>query len=509
MKVKNRSVCQTCRTRRLGCDGKRPECTQCVHSGRACDGYQTSWTFVDSSTSKSTLKQRKTGQVQHFQTSSSLGQDDAQETIQKGLSSSLSLGRAQASFHRPSRDDFITLVVRNYVPQDTVTAVHNDFRTKQPRICGAWVEVLPNLRNGGGTPDLVLAAAVEALATSILTQKLNPNQDNVESFQSYEVALRSLRKSFVVNQRCDIELLASIMCLSLVELMMPSTSAALETHMKGAGQFFQAYGAEACSVGVLHTLFAGFRPLLIFEAFQFRKPTFLSSPAWMDAPFSIFSASPMQSLLNKAAIIPTLLSQSDILLDKARQSNLEVKDLFNSLVDALVDLENWEMEYSHEADKWCYWPSDIPAPLESISYGKPLWYTNVTMANVYTNLWAFRIICFSELERLAENFPSFHMAHENIPLPRPLNLKRVHAYKTALAKQICLSMDYLLRDEMGLFGPASTYFPLQAAYETFLENEGTMRKEGIAFVEGVVLRLVQKGLRSAPVLVFTRRTMRV
>ncbi|KAE8554203.1 hypothetical protein EYB25_002741 [Talaromyces marneffei] len=484
MKVKNRSVCQTCRTRRLGCDGKRPECTQCVHSGRACDGYQTSWTFVDSSTSKSTLKQRKTGQVQHFQTSSSLGQDDAQETIQKGLSSSLSLGRAQASFHRPSRDDFITLVVRNYVPQDTVTAVHNDFRTKQPRICGAWVEVLPNLRNGGGTPDLVLAAAVEALATSILTQKLNPNQDNVESFQSYEVALRSLRKSFVVNQRCDIELF-------------------------GVYYVFEFGGVNDADVGVLHTLFAGFRPLLIFEAFQFRKPTFLSSPAWMDAPFSIFSASPMQSLLNKAAIIPTLLSQSDILLDKARQSNLEVKDLFNSLVDALVDLENWEMEYSHEADKWCYWPSDIPAPLESISYGKPLWYTNVTMANVYTNLWAFRIICFSELERLAENFPSFHMAHENIPLPRPLNLKRVHAYKTALAKQICLSMDYLLRDEMGLFGPASTYFPLQAAYETFLENEGTMRKEGIAFVEGVVLRLVQKGLRSAPVLVFTRRTMRV
>lgn len=69
-------------------------------------------------------------------------------------------------------------------------------------------------------------------------------------------------------------------------------------------------------------------------------------------------------------------------------------------------------------------------------------------------------------------------------------------------------MEYLLRDEMGLFGPASTYFPLQVAYETFLEDE-SKGKEGIAFVKGVVLRLVQKGLRSAPVLVLTRRTMRV
>jgi len=127
------------------------------------------------------------------------------------------------------------------------------------------------------------------------------------------------------------------------------------------------------------------------------------------------------------------------------------------------------------------------------------------MANVYTNLWAFRIICFSELERLAEHFPCFDLT-QDIPLSKPLNLKHIHTYKTELAKQICLSMEYLLRDEMGLFGPASTYFPLQVAYETFLEDEGIAQKEGVKFVEGVVLRLVQKGLRSAPVLVFRRST---
>lgn len=313
--------------------------------------------------------------------------------------------------------------------------------------------------------------------------------------------------------------------------MMPSTSAALEAHLKAAGQLFQAYGPEACSGGILHTLFAGFRPLLvrsvthsnhvqvkanvfqIFEAFQLRQPTFLASTSWTDVPFSKFSASPMQSLLNKAAIIPSLMSQSDLLLDKVHQANFgfELKDLFNRFADALIDLERWEMDYCQEADRWCYWPSNIavsPATEHYISYGKPLWYTNVTMANVYTNLWAIRIICFSELERLAAHLPSCQVT-QDIPLLRPLKLKHIHTYKTALAKQICLSMEYLLRDEMGLFGPASTYFPLQVAYETFLEDEGTMRKEGVAFVQSVVLRLVQKGLRSAPVLVFTRRTLRV
>lgn len=311
---------------------------------------------------------------------------------------------------------------------------------------------------------------------------------------------------------------------------MPSTSAALEAHLKGAGQLFQVYGPKACSSGILHTLFAGFRPLLvryfnhsnylevqanicqIFEAFQFRQPTYLASIAWTDVPFSIFSTSPMQSLLNKAAIIPSLMGQSDMLSDKAHKANFgfEVKNVFNRFIDALIDLERWEMDHCQEADRWCYWPSNIsvcPDTELSIFYGKPLWYTNVTMANVYTNLWAFQIICFSELERLAAHLPSCLIA-QDIPLSNPLKLRYAQTYKLALAKQICLSMEYLLRDEMGLFGPASTYFPLQVAYETFLEGEATMQKEGISFVEGVVLRLVQKGLRSAPVLVFTRRTMR-
>ena len=105
--------------------------------------------------------------------------------------------------------------------------MNDDLSTKQPRICGAWVEVLPNLRSGGATPDLVLATAIEALATSILSQKLSPNSDNVESFQSYELALRSLRKGVAVDRRCDSELLASIMCLSLVEVCLSNTTFSL------------------------------------------------------------------------------------------------------------------------------------------------------------------------------------------------------------------------------------------------------------------------------------------
>ncbi|EED21360.1 conserved hypothetical protein [Talaromyces stipitatus ATCC 10500] len=486
----------------------------CVYSGRVCEGYQTPWTFVDSSTFVSASKQRntrETSQTRRHRKTLKV-QENAHASVQQGLQPSLNPSR-ESLLARPSHDDFIALVVRNYVPKDSVTSIDNDLHfTKEPRICGAWVEVLPSLRSGrGGTRNLVLTAAVEALATSILTQKLYPNRDNIESFQSYELALRSLRKSVTVDQRSDVELLASIMCLSLVELMMPSTSVALEAHLKGAGQLFRAYGADACKAGVLHTLFAGFRPLLLIDAFQLRQTTFLASPKWIDVPFSICRASSMQSLLDKGAIIPSLLNQSDNLLDKAHEEgnfDVEARDLINHLVTTLIDLENWEMEYCQGIDRQCYWPSDrseLPLSKTSISQDKPLIYTSVTMANVYTNLWAFRIICLSELERFICYFPYYDITHD-IP-SHPLNLKHAKEHKIALAKQICLSMEYLLQDEMELFGPASTCFPLQIAYETFLENE-VGREEEISFVEGVVSRLVRKGLRSAPVLVFARRTMR-
>ncbi|OJZ82673.1 hypothetical protein ASPFODRAFT_74087, partial [Aspergillus luchuensis CBS 106.47] len=48
MRVKQRSVCQNCRSRKLGCDGKSPQCTQCLLTGRQCPGYPVNWSFVQS-----------------------------------------------------------------------------------------------------------------------------------------------------------------------------------------------------------------------------------------------------------------------------------------------------------------------------------------------------------------------------------------------------------------------------------------------------------------------------
>jgi hypothetical protein len=47
--------------------------------------------------------------------------------------------------------------------------------------------------------------------------------------------------------------------------MIPDSAAAIAAHIKAAELLFQAFGPEACQDGFLHTLFVGFRPLLVCE----------------------------------------------------------------------------------------------------------------------------------------------------------------------------------------------------------------------------------------------------
>lgn len=78
---------------------------------------------------------------------------------------------------------------------------------------------------------------------------------------------------------------------------------------------------------------------------------------------------------------------------------------------------------------------------------------------------------------------------------------RIRAEGDQLAFLICASIRYLLQDEMKLFGPASALFPVQIAYAWF-ERHRACSQSGIDFIKRVVAQLVQRGLQSAPSLVF-------
>ncbi|KAA8642968.1 uncharacterized protein ATNIH1004_009730 [Aspergillus tanneri] len=394
--------------------------------------------------------------------------------------------------------DIIELAIQSFIPGNERSVMYSLSDHEKSRICGSWMETLPGLQNQA-TADSVLSRAIKALGASIVCQTKQQGKISSNCSQTYYAAIRAVRKSFTTALP-QADLIAAVMCLTLVEVMVPESAVALEAHVKGAGLLLLAYGPESCQCGVLHKLFVGFRPLLTMEAFRHRQPIFLSSQAWIDVPFSIYNPSPMQSLLNEAVIIPSLLQQIDALLDTPCLTQIsEVTETIRSIIDVLTRLEKWDMNLRYQSDKPCYWTQGTTPKTQD----PLLWYPNITMANVFTHLWTFRIICLCELMRLSLFFPG--IALEELSRLSGLEISNTVDQIATLATQICMSMEYLMQDEMKLFGPASTFFPLQVAHEK-LRTYGPNYQGYVTYVEEIVLRLVQKGLRSASILIFGHNT---
>ncbi|OBT77160.1 hypothetical protein VF21_05052 [Pseudogymnoascus sp. 05NY08] len=508
MKVKQRSTCQTCRKRKLGCDGKRPGCSQCVLTGRECDGYNAEWTFVAQNTrfeKSSSRDLQKVGVAATLPVSHPpVAHQSPPDALQHGGSLSPNYVPPSALGHALSDwDSLVGLVITSYIPENELPFICDNSDNSRYRICGSWMEVLPEL-TAQIHQDSILRSAMKALATSILASTPHQSPSNLDPTQHYYAAIRALRIGIAARDPAShAEVAASIMCLSLTEVMFRDSAAGLSTHIKGVSQLLQTRGAEQYKSGVLHKLFVGFRPLLITEAFRSRQPTILASEEWIQLPFSIYSPSLMHILLNKVAIVPTYLHQIDEMSQNPSQTDpSEITALFSSLANILVGLENWETSLQHGTDGPCYWPritDSQPKEATPQTEGTALWFPNVTMANVFTHMWTFRIICMTELEKLALLFPWLILGE--MSLTNQCHLHHVQEHTLALSDQICSSMEYLLQDEMKLFGPASTFVPLKTVYHKF-KADGSRQMNIVARCQAIVNRLVEKGLLSAPIIVF-------
>ncbi|KAI8396570.1 hypothetical protein FOFC_21118 [Fusarium oxysporum] len=53
------------------------------------------------------------------------------------------------------------------------------------------------------------------------------------------------------------------MCLTLTEMILPTSSNGWWRHMDGVGEWMRLWPAGSFSLGIRHKLFLGFRPLLV------------------------------------------------------------------------------------------------------------------------------------------------------------------------------------------------------------------------------------------------------
>ncbi|KAE9367201.1 hypothetical protein N431DRAFT_429902 [Stipitochalara longipes BDJ] len=299
------------------------------------------------------------------------------------------------------------------------------------------------------------------------------------------------------------------MCLSLAESMLPTSKYGWMAHLKGVGKILQLCGPDNYSTGVSYRLFLGIRHLLIFEAFQSRTSTFLEEEDWQTVPFSNYPALPLQSLLNHAALIPSLLETFDILTKSSLTPPLpEIQDLSSRLTSVLSLLDEWEHSYRQGIEDPPYWPttptSYLSFPQDEMREAGAFTFPNIFTANAFTHLWALRIICLfpiKGLQRLQEHHS--HLSSLSLPpLSAALHISPSSQHWQIiihLSLRICKSMAYLMQDAGRLYGPISTLFPLKVAYKTFNLAPST-HKAQIIYCQIIVDRLVFKGMDLASLL---------
>ncbi|KAL2262299.1 hypothetical protein VTK26DRAFT_1803 [Humicola hyalothermophila] len=453
MKTKQKNICHACRRGKISCDAKKPSCSQCSFKGIECPGYPADWVFIPHNARKAKTRHPVARREPP-------GPKEARREGNSGPSSTSAV---------ISLRDLMLTIASSYVPEPEPIACANSVEPS-PRICGSWVEVLPDLVDND--TNTALASAIKAFAVAILSRGPKPSTPEKAALEAYTEALASvnsaLRSSY---DSFPVEIAAAVMCLLLAELFVPTRLDSWVAHLQGLGGLMELSRPEFYISGIPHRLFIGARPSLIVLSFLSRKSSFLARKEWTTIPFRETPPSPVHELMSEAAVIPSILE----MLDTNSRDDLIQKAL-EEFEAVLARLDLWGDAFLSRASSPLFW---FKPPKNG---GRQhIWYQNITAANALTHLWAFRIICLRNIDRLrAGAAPGYS--------PEPMSLEETKR----LAVMICQSTEYLLQDKMRLFGPTSVILPLRIALDTF-EAGGIRSKEELDWCNAMIADIFDRG----------------
>jgi hypothetical protein len=110
----------------------------------------------------------------------------------------------------------IESIIEAFMPNGELSCNYSD-SDDVPRICGAWVAVLPRIAED--PDDRTLSTAVRALSSSISSKADNQSAAFQESVHAYTTAVVTLRANIQkTRHRFNDKIAAAIMCLTLVEV---------------------------------------------------------------------------------------------------------------------------------------------------------------------------------------------------------------------------------------------------------------------------------------------------
>ncbi|KAL7948800.1 hypothetical protein V8C42DRAFT_312364 [Trichoderma barbatum] len=487
--------CSTCAVRRIACDQKTPSCSQCLLTGRPCGGYHRQTVFVqgDVGVKKS---RRKTKDAP--KSSSPVKPTDKERKVRcrQTTGPAIKFQVAQANETFSSEQDYlISVIIDNFTPvqeRSLVSTVDGTAACLDSRVCGSWVTLLPDIVARSLIHADVLRSAIKSLAYCILGK-------SPQALEAYGETLYLLKSTLNVAEEVSFEeLLAVILCLTLAEVLLGTEHNGWRAHTQCVCKLIHEKGPAAFKTGILHQLFTSFRIFMLLGAIQRRKESFLDEPAWKTEPFSSEPKSLMQGLLDQISGLPTLLQRLDAISSSSRgHQNKEIGALYKDFETQMLRLEDWEANLKTSASsRLLWWPVTSSSDKETtfpISYD----FANILVANTMSHYWSFLLVIQISISTLL-TIPNEDKLDVTCLLYHQANSYHQAAFspdkRMAIAKNICQSMQYHLRPEMGLHGPAATIFPLNVAMQVFRREN---RAKEATWCENFISRLEQMGVRLA------------
>ncbi|KAI9037534.1 uncharacterized protein KD926_000254 [Aspergillus affinis] len=316
-----------------------------------------------------------------------------------------------------------------------------------------------------------LLCAIKTLATALRHHDHGNELYQATILKMYCDSLELVGKALKGAQGAfDTEHSIAIMCLAVTDIIIPKLESGWMTHVKGLGDIAEHLGPEPFSSGIWHTLFIGFRPLLLISSILNRRKTFLAREEWNTTPFRGQTVSMMQLLLNKASELPILLERYYEIGELADASkNVVIEQLCKDFRNFVKRLRDWELSVRSRAPSPLFWLRPNPKNI-SPSYGNVLWFPSIMVASSLTHYWAFEIIARQHLNILSRAITA-NTGCIDQGCVKTLTGSTGEKPVEALAEMICDSMPYLMQPEMRLCGPGSAFFTLTTAIQVFRSKE--------------------------------------
>ncbi|KAH7018202.1 uncharacterized protein B0I36DRAFT_335488 [Microdochium trichocladiopsis] len=338
-------ACLTCRRRRKGCDGARPNCSQCIAAGLECAGYARQTIFVNWTEGDTPVAYSRRDREGNTTNARQTARDGAVARQQAG-------GAMRPLLHGLTRTAYVEryngLFWSQFLPHGKkASARANDH-------CGSEGFLL--VAESMYTSQPAVQRVLLALSLSTVGRS---NRDMAlvhGGVRAYTSTVQSLANMIAsgLSMGSDVALIL-VKGLNTFEIMfgedhaeIVAQSRKLISHIEGEIAMLEARGPASLQTGDAHEMLVVGRLFLLVSNIRTRKRSFLHSPEWMSVPWLVIPKNPRDRLVDIMFEVAGLLEDIDSLQAAASNGDKNYETLRLDIADACWQLDERLQRWSAE-----------------------------------------------------------------------------------------------------------------------------------------------------------------